>query len=108
MAIQDVESGAVRKPHQQRGSSIVTPCVIASFVFTTILLAGWPIVSIPAGHVAVVDFFGHASQRTLQSGIQFKTLFARTHSFSLKTQVRCRHTWHHAWYLHHAWHHACL
>lgn len=59
----------------------------AAAVALLIILIGWPIVSVPAGHAAVVDFFGHAFKGTLSSGMQFKTLFANVHIFSLKTQL---------------------
>ena len=60
--------------------------VVALSLFM-ILLIGEPIVVIPAGHEAVQDLFGTAFSKTLGPGIQLKTPFAATHTFSLKTQV---------------------
>ena len=60
--------------------------VVALSLFM-ILLIGWPIVVIPAGHEAVQDLFGVAFSKTLSPGIQLKAPFAATHAFSLKTQV---------------------
>ncbi|GAX74392.1 hypothetical protein CEUSTIGMA_g1840.t1 [Chlamydomonas eustigma] len=56
-------------------------------VSALVLLIGWPIVSVPAGHTAVVDFYGHAFHSTLRSGVQFKMPFAHIYMFSLKTQL---------------------
>jgi hypothetical protein len=61
--------------------------IIPVGISALVLLVGWPIVSVPAGHTAVVDFYGHAFHSTLRSGVQFKMPFARTFMFSLKTQV---------------------
>mmetsp|Transcript_37758 Transcript_37758/g.119136 ORF Transcript_37758/g.119136 Transcript_37758/m.119136 type:complete len:346 (+) Transcript_37758:39-1076(+) len=58
--------------------------LIAAIVF---LIAGNPIISVPAGHSAVVDFFGFVSKNTIGSGVHIKTLFARANLFSLKTRL---------------------
>ena len=41
---------------------------------------------IPAGHVGVVDFFGHVSEKTLRAGINFRNPLARIVKMSIKTQ----------------------
>ncbi|MBN2201617.1 prohibitin family protein [bacterium] len=41
---------------------------------------------VPAGHVGVVDFFGHVSSRTLKAGINPVNPLARIVKFSIKTQ----------------------
>ncbi|MDM7924471.1 MAG: prohibitin family protein [bacterium] len=41
---------------------------------------------IPAGHVGVVDFFGHVSKRTVKAGINLVNPLARIVKFSVKTQ----------------------
>ncbi|KAG1653235.1 hypothetical protein FOA52_012270 [Chlamydomonas sp. UWO 241] len=81
------ESGQAMGKRGSDGPGRSRPQVIAAVVCVVVLLAGWPIVSIPAGHAAVVDFFGHASLHTLDAGVRLKTLFASTHRFSLKTQL---------------------
>ncbi|KXZ44275.1 hypothetical protein GPECTOR_70g506 [Gonium pectorale] len=73
------------RPQSSRGFELKL-AVFASFILV-LLLVGWPIVSIPAGHLAVVDFFGYVSTRTIPSGMHLKMLFANVHSFSLKTQL---------------------
>lgn len=52
-----------------------------------ILIIGAPIVVVPAGHAAVVDFYGHVAKSTIPAGMHVKTLFASSHFFSLKTQL---------------------
>ncbi|MEW5312402.1 MAG: hypothetical protein WDW38_004040 [Sanguina aurantia] len=56
-------------------------------VTALVCLIGVPIVSVPAGHIGVVDFFGFVPLQTLQSGIRMKTLFATMHAFSVKTKL---------------------
>ncbi len=41
---------------------------------------------IPAGHVGVIDFFGHVSNRTLKSGIHLVNPMAKIIKYSIKTQ----------------------
>jgi regulator of protease activity HflC (stomatin/prohibitin superfamily) len=41
---------------------------------------------IPAGHVGVVDFFGHVSAKTLKAGINLRNPLARIIKMSIKTQ----------------------
>lgn len=41
---------------------------------------------IPAGHVGVIDFFGHVSDRTLKSGIHLVNPMAKIIKYSIKTQ----------------------
>lgn len=41
---------------------------------------------VPAGHVGVVDFLGHVSNRTLKAGVNIVNPFARVVKFSIKTQ----------------------
>jgi len=41
---------------------------------------------IPAGHVGVVDFFGHVSTKTLKAGINLRNPLARIAKMSIKTQ----------------------
>lgn len=41
---------------------------------------------IPAGHVGVIDFFGHVSDKTLKAGINMVNPMARVIKFSVKTQ----------------------
>lgn len=41
---------------------------------------------IPAGHVGVIDFFGHVSDRTLKSGIHLVNPMAEIIKYSIKTQ----------------------
>ncbi len=41
---------------------------------------------IPAGHVGVVDFFGHVSSKTLKAGINLRNPLARIVKMSIKTQ----------------------
>eukprot|EP00976_Prorocentrum_cordatum_P080820 1184131-Prorocentrum_minimum.AAC.2 len=56
------------------------------FVLVLVYL-GDPLVSVPAGHSAVIDLFGHVQTATIPAGVHFKTLFANSHIFSLKTQL---------------------
>jgi regulator of protease activity HflC (stomatin/prohibitin superfamily) len=41
---------------------------------------------IPAGHVGIVDFFGHVSDKTLRAGINLRNPLARIVKMSIKTQ----------------------
>mmetsp|Transcript_41041 Transcript_41041/g.103184 ORF Transcript_41041/g.103184 Transcript_41041/m.103184 type:complete len:305 (-) Transcript_41041:65-979(-) len=51
------------------------------------LLVGAPIIVVPAGHLAIVDFYGYVAKDTIPAGMHLKTLFASSHFFSLKTQL---------------------
>lgn len=52
-----------------------------------LFFVGSPIISVPAGHVAVIDLFGNVEANTVPAGVHLKTLFARAHEISLKTQL---------------------
>eukprot|EP00238_Polyblepharides_amylifera_P014310 CAMPEP_0196586738 /NCGR_PEP_ID=MMETSP1081-20130531/55391_1 /TAXON_ID=36882 /ORGANISM="Pyramimonas amylifera, Strain CCMP720" /LENGTH=308 /DNA_ID=CAMNT_0041908715 /DNA_START=134 /DNA_END=1060 /DNA_ORIENTATION=+ len=52
-----------------------------------LFMFGAPIITVPAGHSAVVDLFGYVEENTVPSGVHLKTLFASSHAFSLKTQL---------------------
>jgi len=45
-----------------------------------------PVVVIPAGHVGVLDFFGHVSSRVLPSGVQIVVPMTRVIRMSIQTQ----------------------
>lgn len=60
---------------------------LALFAVAALVYLGWPIVVVPAGHSAVVDLLGHVEDQTIPAGLHFKTIFASTHLFSLKTQL---------------------
>merc|ERR1711988_402958 len=56
-------------------------------VLALIIFWGWPIVSIPAGHIGVVDLFGFVEKSVIPAGVHLKTVFADVHTFSIKTQL---------------------
>ncbi|GLC33931.1 hypothetical protein PLESTB_000819300 [Pleodorina starrii] len=89
-AFQSVDDGEmkIRRPmHRNDVSASFLVAIIAVAVLAIFVLAGQPIVSIPAGHLAVVDFFGYVPKDTISSGLHLKTLYAGVHTFSLKTQL---------------------
>lgn len=55
-------------------------------VFFLVIAAFQMLTVIPAGHVGVVDFFGHVSEKTLKAGINIRNPLARVVKFSIKTQ----------------------
>src|SRR5688572_4688116 len=57
--------------------------LIGAFVFFAFLN---PLVMIPAGHVGVLDFFGHVSSRVLPSGVHFVVPLTRVIRMSIQTQ----------------------
>lgn len=55
-------------------------------VFFLIVAVFQMLTVIPAGHVGVVDFFGHVSAKTLKAGINLRNPLARIIKMSIKTQ----------------------
>jgi len=55
-------------------------------IFFLIIAVFQMLTVIPAGHVGVVDFFGHVSEKTLRAGINFRNPLARIVKMSIKTQ----------------------
>jgi len=66
---------------------LMRPPVIGLIAAFIIFLLGTPIISVPAGHAAVIDFGGYVFARVLPSGLNTKLPFAASHIFSLKTQL---------------------
>ncbi|MDP1852930.1 MAG: prohibitin family protein [Candidatus Omnitrophota bacterium] len=64
----------------------IKPIVVTTFIglFIGIILASVRVV--PAGYVGVVDFFGHVSERHLNSGISFINPLAKVINLSVRTQ----------------------
>lgn len=58
----------------------------ALFVFLILAILLSCFTMIPAGHVGVIDFFGHVSDRTLKSGIHLVNPMAKIIKYSIKTQ----------------------
>lgn len=58
----------------------------ALFVFLILAILFSCFTVIPAGHVGVIDFFGHVSERTLKSGIHIVNPMAKIIKYSIKTQ----------------------
>ena len=56
-------------------------------IFALGIFIGEPVVSVPAGHTAIVDWFGHVNEATLDSGVRLKSLLAKVTIFSLKTRL---------------------
>ncbi|EFJ50320.1 hypothetical protein VOLCADRAFT_103905 [Volvox carteri f. nagariensis] len=88
--IEDLTGKDIKKPAPNKELPL-SPRQIAILIFSVLLLIailiGQPIVSIPAGHLAVVDFFGYVPKNTISAGLHVKTLYSTIHSFSLKTQL---------------------
>ncbi|MBN2187934.1 MAG: prohibitin family protein [Chitinispirillaceae bacterium] len=59
---------------------------LAAIVFGAGMIIYNTIAVIPAGHVGVIDIFGHVSQRTLKPGINFVNPLAHVIRMSIKTQ----------------------
>ena len=55
-------------------------------VFFLIIAIFQMLTVIPAGHVGIVDFFGHVSDKTLRAGINLRNPLARIVKMSIKTQ----------------------
>ena len=84
---EDVEYGDSKVHRSRSGSSwYTTQAAVAAAALVIFIFISEPIVVVPAGHSAIVDFFGHVGD-TIPSGMHFKTLFAATHFFSLKTRL---------------------
>ncbi len=55
-------------------------------VIALVILLFWSVVSVPAGHVAVITLFGKVSERMLDEGIHLINPLAATHEMSVRTQ----------------------
>lgn len=70
------------RPPGRGGVRVLLLAVAAVFFFMFFN----PLVVIPAGHVGVLDFFGHVSSRVLPSGVHFVIPLTRVIRMSIQTQ----------------------
>jgi regulator of protease activity HflC (stomatin/prohibitin superfamily) len=73
------------KPKLHRDASTRVGALVIAFISLVLALAQC-ITVIPAGHVGVVDFFGHVSDNTLKPGINLVNPLARVVKMSIKTR----------------------
>jgi regulator of protease activity HflC (stomatin/prohibitin superfamily) len=64
----------------------IKPIVITTFIGLILGIVISSIRVVPAGHVGVVDFFGHVSPHALNSGINFVNPLSRVIDMSVRTQ----------------------
>jgi len=55
-------------------------------IIALVILLFWSVVSVPAGHVAVITLFGKVSERMLSEGIHLINPLAAVHEMSVRTQ----------------------
>lgn len=77
-------AGGIFLQSLRRGS--FAPIVISTLAGLAIGIVFSSIRVVPAGHVGVIDLFGHVSPRALSSGINFVNPLAKVNNLSIRTQ----------------------